>query len=65
MLKKDIGDFEKRTQEKLSAINASEIGENLKAKSKKLGEKLYKSAENLIKTAKEKIGNKDDEKKDE
>ena len=64
-LKKDISDFEKRTQEKLSAINASEIGENLKAKSKELGEKLYKAAENLIKNAKEKIGKKEDEKKDE
>ena len=64
-LKKDIGDFEKRTQEKLSAINASEIGENLKSKSKELGEKLYKVAENLIKNAKEKIGKKEDEKKDE
>ena len=64
-LKKDISDFEKRTQEKLSAINASEIGENLKSKSKELGEKLYKAAENLIKNAKEKIGKKEDEKKDE
>ena len=64
-LKKDISDFEKRTEEKLSAINASEIGENLKAKSKELGEKLYKAAENLIKNAKEKIGKKEDEKKDE
>lgn len=64
-LKKDISDFEKRTEEKLSAINASEIGENLKAKSKELGEKLYKAAENLIKNAKEKISKKGDEKKDE
>ena len=64
-LKKDISDFEKRTEEKLSAINASEIGENLKAKSKELGEKLYKAAENLIKNAKEKISKKEDEKKDE
>ena len=64
-LKKEINDFEKRTEEKLSAINASEIGENLKAKSKELGEKLYKAAENLIKNAKEKIGKKEDEKKDE
>ena len=54
-----------RSEERLSAINASEIGENLKAKSKELGEKLYKVAENLIKNAKEKIGKKEDEKKDE
>jgi len=64
-LKKEISDFEKRTEEKLTEISASEIGENLKAKSKELGEKLYKAAENLIKTAKEKIGKKEDEKKDE
>ena len=64
-LKKEINDFEKRTEEKLTEISASEIGENLKAKSKELGEKLYKAAENLIKTAKEKIGKKEDEKKDE
>ena len=58
-LKKELSELEKKAEEKINDIKEREIGENLKAKSKALGEKLYKAAENLIKNAKEKIGKKD------
>ena len=58
-LKKELSELEKKAEEKINDIKEREIGENLKAKSKALGEKLYKAAENLIKNTKEKIGKKD------
>lgn len=58
-LKKEIAEFEKKASEKLEGIKYEEIGENLKTKAKKLGDRIYESAENFIKTAKEKINKKD------
>ena len=58
-LKKEIAEFEKKAEEKMENIGG-DFGENLKNKSKELGEKFYQAAENFIKNAKEKIGKKDD-----
>lgn len=58
-LKKEIAEFEKRAEEKFESIKYEEIGENLKAKAKKLGDRMYETAENLIKSAKEKMNKKD------
>lgn len=58
-LKKDIAEFEKKAEEKIDGISYGDMSESLKAKSKELGERFYKAAENLIKEAKEKIGKKD------
>lgn len=59
-LKKEIAEFEKKANETFESIKYDEISENLKNKAKQLGDRIYEGAQSFIKSAKEKIGKKDE-----
>ena len=53
-LKKEIGELEKKASQKLTQIKSLQTFENAKTEAKKLGDRVYEAAKNLIDSAKKK-----------